>query len=61
MVVTGTPKIRTGDDVVWFVPVVATKARTRRDGCVQAAGRACDHTSLGHAETLLDDSPAPPA
>lgn len=55
MVVAGTPKIRTGDDVVWFVPVVATKARTRRDGCVQAAGRACDHTGLGQAETLLDE------
>jgi hypothetical protein len=55
MVVAGTPKICTGDDVVWFVPVVATKARTRRDGCVQAAGRAFDHTSLGHAETLLDE------
>jgi hypothetical protein len=60
MVVAGTPKICTGDDVVWFVPVVATKARTRRDGGVQAAGRATTRVWVTPRPSWTS-SPAPPA
>jgi hypothetical protein len=60
LVVAGTPRIGTGETIVWFAPVVVTEAKVRRNGAVQAAGRACDHVSLGHLEGFLDESAGTP-
>jgi hypothetical protein len=54
LVVAGAGKIKTGDPVVWCKVVVVTAAVVRRDGRVQADGRACDHARLGVAELELD-------
>jgi len=55
LVVAGTPRIGTGETIVWFAPVAVTEAKVSRNGAVQAAGRACDHVSLGHLEGFLDE------
>ena len=56
LVVAGTEKIRSGDDVVWLKVVAVTPAVVRRDGRVQADGRPCDHVGLGVLEEQLDAS-----
>lgn len=54
LVVAGTEKIRTGDEVVWLKVTALTPALVRRDGRVQAEGRPCDHVRLGVLEEQLD-------
>jgi len=54
MVVQGTGKIRTGEQVAFCKIVVIAPALVRRDGRVQADGRPCDHARLGAAEVELD-------
>ena len=56
LVVAGTEKIRSGDDVVWLKVVAVTPAVVRRDGRVQADGRPCDHARLGVLEEQLNAS-----
>ena len=56
LVVAGTEKIRSGDDVVWLKVVAVTPALVRRDGRVQADGRPCDHARLGVLEEQLNAS-----
>lgn len=56
LVVAGTEKIRSGDEVVWLKVAAVTPALVRRDGRVQAEGRPCDHVRLGVLEEQLDAS-----
>ena len=54
LVVAGAERITVGDSVVWCKVVVVAPVVVRRDGRVQAEGRACDHAWLGVAEQELD-------
>jgi len=54
LVAAGAGRVRTGDVVVFFKPVVVAKAVVRRDGRVQAGGHPADHARLGVAEQRLD-------
>jgi hypothetical protein len=55
LVVSGTPEIRTGDQLVFVKVVAVAPAVVRRDGRVQACGHPADHARLGAAEQQLDD------
>jgi len=55
LVAAGTPKIRTGDQVVFVKVVAVAPAVVRRDGRVQAGGHPADHARLGAIEQQLDD------
>ncbi|MFI5065215.1 MAG: hypothetical protein ACHP9Z_14750 [Streptosporangiales bacterium] len=55
LVVAGTPRIRSGDQVVFVKVVAAGPAVVRRDGQVQAGGHPADHARLGAAEQQLDE------
>src|SRR5260221_6582727 len=55
MVVAGSPRIRTGDQVVFVKVVAVAPAVVRRDGRVEAGGHPADHARLGAIERQLDD------
>ncbi len=59
LVVAGTPRIRTGDQVVFLKVIAAAPAVVRRDGRVQAGGHPADHARLGALEQQLDDLAGP--
>jgi hypothetical protein len=54
LVAEGAGRVRTGDVVVFFKPVVVARAVVRRDGRVQAGGHPAEHARLGVAEQQLD-------
>ena len=54
LVVAPADPIRSGDLVVWCQVVAVTRAKVRRDGRVQAAGRPCEQARLGVLEDQLD-------
>ena len=47
LVVAGTPKIRTGDQLVFVKVVAVAPAVVRRDGRIQAGGHPASHARLG--------------
>ena len=53
--VAGTPKIGTGDQLVFVKVVAVAPALVRRDGRVQAGGHPAGHARLGALEQQLDD------
>ncbi len=55
LVVAGTRKIRTGDQLVFVKVVAVAPAVVRRDGRVQAGGHPADHARLGALGQQLDD------
>src|SRR5258708_11248525 len=55
LVVAGSPRIRTGDQVVFVKVVAVAPAVVRRDGRVEAGGHPADHARLGAIERHLDD------
>jgi hypothetical protein len=55
LVVAGTPKIGTGDQLVFVKVVAVAPALVRRDGRVQAGGHPAGHARLGALEQQLDD------
>jgi hypothetical protein len=59
LVVAGTPKIRTGDQLVFVKVVAVAPAVVRRDGRIQAGGHPASHARLGAAEQQLDDMVGP--
>jgi Transposase DDE domain len=59
LVIGGTGRIRTGDDIVVCKVVAVVKARVRRDGSVQAQGSPAEHATLGAAEEWLDEQAGP--
>jgi hypothetical protein len=61
LVVAGTPRVRTGDQLVFVKVVAVAPAVVRRDGRVQAGGHPADHARLGAAEQQLDDLLGPGA
>src|SRR5215813_12139620 len=54
LVAAGAGRVRTGDVVVFFKPVVVARAVVRGDGRVQAGGHPADHARVGAAEQQLD-------
>jgi hypothetical protein len=54
LVTAGAGRVRTGDVVVFFKPVVVARAVVRRDGRVQAGGHPAGHARLGVAEQRLE-------
>ncbi len=59
LVIAGTERIRTGDQVVFLKVVAVAPARVRRDGRVQAQGSPCDHATLGPLEEWLEEQAGP--
>ena len=59
LVIGGTEKIRTGDQVVFLKVVVVAPARVRRDGRVQAQGSPVHHATLGPLEEWLEEQAGP--
>ena len=59
LVIGGTKRIRTGDQVVFCKVVAVAQARVRRDGRVQALGSPCDHARLGPLEDWLEEQAGP--
>ena len=59
LVIGGTKRIRTGDQVVFCKVVAVAPARVRRDGRVQAQGGPCDHARLGPLEDWLEEQAGP--
>jgi Insertion element 4 transposase N-terminal len=59
VVAAGAGRIRTGDVVVFFKPVVVAKAVVRRDGRVQACGHPADYARLGVLEEQLEGMVGP--
>lgn len=59
LAVAGTPRIRTGEQLVSVKVVAAAPAVVRRDGKVQAGGHPADHARLGALEQQLDDLAGP--
>ena len=57
--VAGTPRIRTGEQLVFVKAVAAAPAVVRRDGKVQAGGHPADHARLGALEQQLDELAGP--
>jgi hypothetical protein len=55
LVLAGTPRIRTGDHLLFVKVVAAAPAVIRRDGRVQAGGHPACHARLGALEQQLDD------
>jgi hypothetical protein len=61
LTVAGAGQVRTGDLVVFCMPVAVAAAVVRRDGRVHAAGHLADHVRLGVAEQRLMRCAASPA
>jgi len=59
LVIAGTEKIRTGDQVVFLKVVAVAPAQVRRDGRVQAQGSPCEHATLGPLEEWLGRQAGP--
>ncbi len=59
LVVAGTWKLRTGEDVVFLKVVAVAPARVRRDGRVQAQGSPVAHATLGPLEDWLEATAGP--
>jgi hypothetical protein len=59
LVIAGTERIRTGDQVVFLKVVAVAPARVRRDGRVRAQGSPCDHARLGPLEEWLEAQAGP--
>ena len=59
LVVAGTPRIRTGEQLVFVKVAAAAPAVVRRDGKVQAGGHPADHARLGALEQQLDGLAGP--
>ncbi len=59
LVIAGTGKIRTGDQVVFLKVVAVAPAQVRRDGRVQAQGSPCEHATLGPLEEWLGQQAEP--
>src|SRR5258708_10189710 len=55
LVVAGSPRIRTRDQVVFVKGVAVAPAVVRRDGRVEAGGHPADHARLGAIERQLAD------
>src|SRR5258708_2154533 len=55
LVVAGSPRIRTRDQVVFVKVAAVAPAVVRRDGRVEAGGHPADHARLGAIERQLDD------
>jgi hypothetical protein len=61
LVVAGTPRIRTGDQLVFVKVVAVAPAVVRRDGRIQAGGHLAGHARLGVLEQQLDELAGPGA
>jgi hypothetical protein len=61
LVIGGTDRIRTRDDVVFCKVVVVAEARVRRDGQVRAKGSPVHHAMLGPLEERLESQAGPGA
>ncbi len=59
LVIAGTERIRSGDQVVFLKVVAVAPARVRRDGRVQAQGSPCEHATLGPLEEWLGQQAGP--
>ena len=59
LVVAGTPRIRTGEQLVFVKVAAVAPAVVRRDGKVQAGGHPADHARLGALEQQLDELAGP--
>jgi hypothetical protein len=59
LVIGGTERIRTGDQVAFLKVVAVAPARVRRDGRVQAQGSPAGHATLGPLEDWLEDKAGP--
>jgi hypothetical protein len=59
LVIGGTGKIGTGDDVVFLKVVAVAEAQVRRDGQVRAKGSPVHHATLGPLEERLDAQAGP--
>ncbi len=59
LVVAGTPRIRTGEQLVFVKVAAAAPAVVRRDGKVQAGGHPAEHARLGALEQQLDELAGP--
>ena len=59
LVIAGTSRVRSGDEVVFLKVIAVAPARVRRDGRVQADGSPCDHATLGAVEERLDRAAGP--
>ena len=59
LVIGGTGKIGTGDDVVFVKVVAVAEAQVRRDGQVRAKGSPVHHATLGPLEGRLDAQAGP--
>jgi hypothetical protein len=60
LVIGGTERIRSGDQVVFLKIVAVAAARVRRDGRVQAQGSPLDHATLGPLEEWLEEQAGQP-
>jgi hypothetical protein len=59
LVIAGTGKIRTGEQVVFVKVVAVAPAQVRRDGRVQAQGSPAGHATLGPLEEWLEEKAGP--
>jgi hypothetical protein len=59
LVIGGTERIRSGDEIVICKVVAVVSARVRRDGSVQAQGSPAEHATLGAAEEWLEEQAGP--
>jgi hypothetical protein len=59
LVIAGTERIRSGDQVVFLKVVAVAPARIRRDGRVQAQGSPYEHATLGPLEEWLGQQAGP--
>ena len=59
LVVAGTPRIRTGEQLVFVKVAAVAPAVVRRDGKVQAGGHPAEHARLGALEQQLDELAGP--
>ncbi|HUY48148.1 MAG TPA: hypothetical protein VMV92_20865 [Streptosporangiaceae bacterium] len=59
LVIEGTGRIRTGDDIVICKVVAVVRARVRRGGSVQAQGSPAEHGTLGAAGEWLEEQAGP--
>ena len=59
LVVAGTSRIRTGEQLVFVKVAAVAAAVVRRDGKVQAGGHPADHARLGALEQQLDELAGP--
>jgi hypothetical protein len=61
LVIGGTDRIRTRDDVVFCKVIVVAEAQVRRDGQVRAKGSPVHHATLGPLEERLESQAGPGA